>query len=159
MSAISETEPVDNLSNSNLWSFIKCAKATQSASLKSLQKFILSLNKNELIHLIESYLKSKLSKNNTFSCDSLTLKQTHSNLLESKSPENNTEIVTDIDNVILHKLNNKYGNKYNKKIMKKIQQNQNGSNNLLCIYPQVLSYSFQFLSYKELCKIQSVCVY
>eukprot|EP01084_Bolivina_argentea_P053662 98497_1 len=118
MIATESSPSVGSLSNEDVWSFIKCTKATQSASLKSLQKFILSLNKNELIHLIESYLKSKLSKNNTFSCDSLTLKQTHSNLLESKSPENNTEIVTDIDNVILHKLNNKYGNKYNKKIMK-----------------------------------------
>ena len=45
----------------NLWSFIKNTKATQSASLKVLQKFVLSLSKQELQHLIECYLKLKMS--------------------------------------------------------------------------------------------------
>eukprot|EP01084_Bolivina_argentea_P248598 415869_1 len=40
-----------------------------------------------------------------------------------------------------------------------MQQNKNKNNNLLSIPAQVLAYSFQFLSYKQLCKTQSVCVY
>eukprot|EP01083_Nonionella_stella_P297661 1010682_1 len=44
-----------------LWSFIQTTKATQSASLKVLQRFVVSLSENELRHVIGSYLKSTLS--------------------------------------------------------------------------------------------------
>ncbi len=52
-----------------------------------------------------------------------------------------------------------YGNKYNKKIIQKIQQNHLESKHILCISPQVLAYSFQYLSFKESSKIESVCSY
>eukprot|EP01084_Bolivina_argentea_P277699 474207_1 len=40
-----------------------------------------------------------------------------------------------------------------------MQQNKNKNNNLLSIPAQVLAYSFQYLSYKNVCKIQHTCIY
>ena len=57
------------------WWFIKHCKATQSASLKTLQKFILSLNKKELRHLIELYLKSMI--NTQYTTNHLPNKMAH----------------------------------------------------------------------------------
>ncbi len=68
-------------------------------------------------------------------------------------------LMESIDKQILHKMHKKYGKKHNKKIIKQIQQTKTRNNYILCIPPQVLSYSFQYLSFKQLCKIQSVCSY
>eukprot|EP01083_Nonionella_stella_P182546 657144_1 len=139
----------------NAWSFIQSTKATHLASLKSIRKFILSLNKSELTHLITFYLQSKLSKRD------LTLTQTEEELLSSDPCSNALQT---IDKQIISKLNEKYGSKYHKKvILKMVQQkpNNNKSNpkHLLLISQQVLAYSFQFLSYRDLCKAQTVCVH
>ncbi len=64
-----------------------------------------------------------------------------------------------LDEQIFNKMSKGYGNKYNKKIIKKIQQNHPESKHLLFISPQVLAYSFQYLSFKESSKIESVCSY
>eukprot|EP01084_Bolivina_argentea_P268182 455448_1 len=123
------TEIEPNIPDLNVWSFIKKTKATKSASLKVLQSFILSLNKYELRHLIECYLKSKISGKH---CES-TLKYSHQTLI--KTSDNNNENINETDKQILCKMNKKYGKKYNKKIIKKIQQN---NKNILSIPPQIL---------------------
>eukprot|EP01083_Nonionella_stella_P165622 551439_1 len=137
----------------NAWSFIQSTKATRLASLKSIQKFILSLNKTELTHLITFYLQSKLSKHNR------TLKQTEDELLSSDS----CDALKTIDKQIISKLNDKYGSKYHKKVIsatiQKPNNNKSNPKHLLLIPPQVLAYSFQFLSFRELCKAQTVCVH
>eukprot|EP01083_Nonionella_stella_P256706 879518_1 len=101
----------------NAWSFIQSTKSTRLASLKSIRKFILSLNKTELTHLITFYLQSKLSKHN------LTLRETEEELLSSDPCSNALQT---IDNQIISKLNQKYGSKYHKKvILKMVQQKPN----------------------------------
>eukprot|EP01083_Nonionella_stella_P155308 501597_1 len=142
----------------NLWSFIKCTKATQLAPLRVLQEFVLSLNKRELTHLIKSYLQSKLSTNNTFNANGLTMRQTAHRLL------NNTTInhtLRTVDTQIVSKLTQRYGMKYRRNVISHTQQTNSDCKrmNLLSIHPQVLAYSFQFLSFRELCKVQSVCVH
>eukprot|EP01083_Nonionella_stella_P182547 657147_1 len=139
----------------NAWSFIQSTKATHLASLKSIRKFILSLNKSELTHLITFYLQSKLSNHN------LTLRQTEQELLSSDP----CDALQTIDKQIISKLNEKYGSKYHKKVIsatiqKPIANNiKSNQNHLLLIPQQVLAYSFQFLSYRDLCKAQTVCVH
>eukprot|EP01083_Nonionella_stella_P004011 11541_1 len=138
--------------NLNLWSFIKSTQATRLASLKSIQKFILSLNKTELTHLITFYLQSKLSKRN------LTLKQTEHELLNNEP----NGVLQTIDKQIISKLNAKYGTKYHKKVISNTTQrpknDECNAKHLLLIPQQVLAYSFQFLSFQELCQAQTVCV-
>eukprot|EP01083_Nonionella_stella_P301766 1037177_1 len=142
----------------NLWSFIKSAKATQLASLKMLQGFVLSLNKAELTHLIKSYLQSKSSANNSFNMNGLTVKQTAHHLLASKSTIHSLHAV---DKQIVSKLNERYGMKCQGNVISQTQQNNSDCKqmHLLSIHPQVLAYSFQFLSFRELCKVQNVCVH
>eukprot|EP01083_Nonionella_stella_P143083 443907_1 len=139
--------------NLNLWSFIKSTQATRLASLKSIQKFILSLNKTELTHLITFYLQSKLSKRN------LTLKQTEHELLNNEP----NGVLQTIDKQIISKLNAKYGTKYHKKVISNTTQrpktDECNAKHLLLIPQQVLAYSFQFLSFQELCQAQTVCVH
>eukprot|EP01083_Nonionella_stella_P019619 54486_1 len=148
----------------NLWSFIKSTQATQIAPLKSMQKFILSLNKAELTHLIISYLQSKLSQRNSlnnFNPDGLSLRQSADKILSNQST--NRTLHT-IDQHIIFKLNAKYGIKYQKKAISKTasrskKKRRRSPNHLLLIPPQVLAYSFQFLSFRELCKTQCVCTH
>eukprot|EP01083_Nonionella_stella_P260706 888555_1 len=141
----------------NLWSFIKSAKATQLASLKILQEFVLSLNKAELTHLIKSYLQSKLSTTNSFNTNGLTVKQTAHLLLENNNMAHSLHTV---DKQIVSKLNEGYGIEYQRNVISQTQQNSDCNQmHLLSIHPQVLAYSFQFLSFRELCKVQSVCVH
>eukprot|EP01083_Nonionella_stella_P051903 137844_1 len=147
-----------------LWTFVGSAQATELASLRLLQRFVLSLNKEELTHLIQTYLQSKLSEYDTFNANGLTLTQTLQNLSHDDT-ENTTS--QSLDRQIILKLNRKYGTKYKKKVIRKIQQinskshkqSKQSKHHLLSIHPQVLAYSFQFLSFKELCKIQHVCVH
>eukprot|EP01084_Bolivina_argentea_P268181 455446_1 len=142
----------------DLWSFIKHRKATESASLKVLQQFVLSLNKYELRHLIEIYLKSKLPKLQNDKTVSYT-KATLQRLQNNNNNINND--YSSIDTQILSKLTRKYGNKYNKKMLATIQQKHNSKKrtNLLSIHSQVLAYTFQYLSFTNLCKIQHTCLY
>eukprot|EP01083_Nonionella_stella_P078262 214063_1 len=106
----------------NLWSFIKCTKATQLAPLRVLQEFVLSLNKMEFV-LIKSYLQSKLlSSNNTFNANGLTMKQTAHRLL------NNTTInhtLRTVDTQIVSKLTERYGMKYQRNVISHTQQQTN----------------------------------
>eukprot|EP01083_Nonionella_stella_P157743 512468_1 len=134
----------------NLWSFIKSTKATRLAPLKSMQKFILSLNRTELTHLITSYLHSKLSQSNSFDGDGLTLDRTANALLRNESSDNT---LGTIDKQIVAKLNAQYGGN--------MEPNNDECNpkHLLSIPQQVLAYSFQFLSFRELCQAQTVCVH
>eukprot|EP01084_Bolivina_argentea_P167345 290452_1 len=115
-----------DLTKQNLWSFIRNVKATKSASLKVLQRFVLSLNKNELRHLIQCYLKYKLL-------------QTESEDTTNDSNENSNTINPTLHTQIISKMNNNYGKKYNKKIIAKIQQKNKNKINLLSIYPQALA--------------------
>eukprot|EP01083_Nonionella_stella_P226058 803190_1 len=144
----------------NLWSFIRNTQATQLASLKVLQKFILSLNKTELSHIINCYLRSKVSKYASFKATGLTFKQTEDQWANEEPDNEKLEV---IDRHIISKLNAKYATKYQKKVIAKTTQQKNKTNcnrhHVLSIPPQVLAYSFQFLSFKELCKIQHVCVH
>ena len=137
----------------DLWRFIKSHKATEAASLKVLQRFVLSLNKQELTHLISIYLKSKLSQNG---CIKPTYKQAEKVLLNG----NSDDCLGNVDEQILTKMNRKYGNKYNKKIATRIQQRQQHNKlNLFSIPSEVAAYSFQYLPFSELCKIQRVSSY
>eukprot|EP01084_Bolivina_argentea_P292717 503304_1 len=134
-------------STQNLWSFINHSKSTQFASLKVLQQFVLSLNKKELQHLIETYLKSKLTPKIN---PNATLNHTNEQILK-----NNTQNFQNaIDEKILLKMNNIYKRKYSSKITTKMQQ----KSHLLSIPPQILSYSFQYLSYSEMCRLSNVCL-
>eukprot|EP01083_Nonionella_stella_P282464 961154_1 len=99
----------------NAWSFIQSTKTTRLASLKSIRKFILALNKTELTHLITFYLQSKLSKHN------LTLRQTEQELLSSDP----CDALQTIDKQIISKLNQKYGSKYHKKAISATIQKPN----------------------------------
>eukprot|EP01084_Bolivina_argentea_P164813 286481_1 len=142
-----------NLSQLDLWSFIKSRKAINSAPLKTLQKFILSLNKGELIHVINCYLQSTLTT--VTSPNGLSYKNSTDILLNknaNKSINNNKST----DQKILHKLKRNFRNK---KIVSQFQQNHNENKHLLSINCEALAYSFQFLSYKELCNIQTVSIY
>eukprot|EP01083_Nonionella_stella_P270145 914527_1 len=150
---MSQLEDVDL----NLWSFIKSTKATELASLKSLQKFVLLLNKEQLSHLIQCYLQSRLSKSNSFKSNGLTMKQTADQFFNHEPTKNP---LPPIDKQIISKLNSKYKLKYHKKVLAKTtQQKSDNQRHLLSIPTHVLAYSFQFLSFKELCKAQSVCVH
>eukprot|EP01083_Nonionella_stella_P173051 595743_1 len=96
----------------NLWSFIRNTQATQLASLKVLQKFILSLNKTELSHIINCYLRSKVSKYASFKATGLTFKQTEDQWANEEPDNEKLEV---IDRHIISKLNAKYATKYQKK--------------------------------------------
>eukprot|EP01083_Nonionella_stella_P001653 4715_1 len=141
----------------NLWSFIRSTKATQLASLRSLQKFVLSLNKEQLTHIIQCYLQSQLLKTNSFKANGLPVKQTFDRVFNHESKNNSLQ---SIDKQIISKLNIKYEKKYHKKVIAKTaQQKSDNQRHLLSIPPHVLAYSFQFLSFRELCKAQCVCVH
>eukprot|EP01084_Bolivina_argentea_P156369 272520_1 len=141
-----------------LTSFINSSQATRLASLKSLQKFVLSLNKQELQHLINTYLKSKLlSKNNANG----TLPKSNGQILNDNNNNNQVQYqnANKIDEQILSKMNIMYQNKCKSKIISKMQQiNINNNNNLLSIPPELLSYCFQYLSYSESCRLSTVCL-
>eukprot|EP01083_Nonionella_stella_P000103 288_1 len=145
------------LSKQDLWSSIQATRATQSASLKVLQRFVLSLSKNELRHMIQSYLKSKLSPDLTPS----TCRQFHATVLNDGCDNSS---VDEMDQNILSKMNGKYGSKYSKRIISKMQQHQVQNNSrtpqlISMLPPQVLTYSFQYLSFTELCKLERVSCY
>eukprot|EP01083_Nonionella_stella_P210908 763101_1 len=148
------------MSQHPLWTFIKSSQATKLVSLRLLQQFILSLTKTELIHLIQHYLQSKLSECTACTADGLTLTQT------LHLYRNEGYALPSLDQQIMSKLNMNYAKKYTKKVISKIQQCNTSSKpdeprklNLLSIPPHVLAYSFQFSTYKELCKVQSVCAH
>ena len=126
---------------SDIFSFIKHSKATQSASLKVLQKFILSLNKMELQHLITLYLKSVVKEFIIHKANGLTLKQSVQRLLNNhKDNDGNSNSKTNsIDNQILNKMQENYSNKHNKKLMKQLQQNHDENKHLLSITPHTLA--------------------
>eukprot|EP01083_Nonionella_stella_P035686 97328_1 len=67
----------------------------------------------------------------------------------------------EIDQNILCKMNQKYGSKYNKRIISNMQQHDTRDTPQLIssIPPQVLSYSFQYLSFTELCRIEATSSY
>ena len=146
----SATEPVISINN-DLWSLIEKDRSTQAASLRVLQRFVLSLNEQQLKQVISSYLRERLS-----SCDlsGLPLKK-RANAIFDKNEQN----VTDVDQQILSKMNVAYGQKQNKKILRIIQQNQGENNHILSMNPEVLAYSFQYLSFRESCQLQNVCLY
>eukprot|EP01083_Nonionella_stella_P183534 663548_1 len=141
--------------NPCLWSFIQTKRATQCASLKALQRFVLSLSKDELQHMIESYLKSKLSSHD-FTASTCTH---FCQVLLHDAPDSGS--MDEMDQNILCKMNEKYGNKYKKRIIAKMQQHESQTKPQLIstIPPQILAYSFQYLSFRELCRIEKVCSY
>ena len=146
----------ETTSQSNLWSFIQNSKATEYASLKRLQSFVLSLSKSELKHMIELYLRSAMIGHRDR--NGLTLGESHKKIKNNHNNNNNL-IKNSLDTTILNKMQTHIGTKYGKKILVKLKQNQIDNQHLLSINPQVLSTSFQYLSYKELCRIQPTCTY
>eukprot|EP01083_Nonionella_stella_P047560 127317_1 len=141
----------------NVWTFIKNNKATDAASLKLLQAFAMSLSGSALKHLIKTYLQSVSAQ---YSIDKNGL--THKQYVQKISETNDQNICSPLhqsDQEILHKINKTYGKKYNKRIMNIVQQKHAHNPHLLSVTPQIVSYSFQYLSFKELSKITSVCCY
>ena len=136
----------------DLWTLIQNKRATHSVSLKTLQRFVLSLDRKELTHLIDVYLKSALSSNNPLS--GATVRERAESLRHAR-----THPVDTIDDEILTKMNQNYGEKQNKKTLKIIQQNQSENHHILSMNPEVLAYSLQYLSFRESCKLQHVCSY
>ena len=137
----------------DVWSFIRNARATQSASFSTLQKFVLSLEAQELRHIIEVYLKSKLGDHDS---NGLTFKGSVDKLI-NKQTNGMREAV---DASIMNNMQKKYGKKYNKKIIQIIQQNNTeNKEHILSMNSQVFAYSFQYLSFKELCRILPTCSY
>ena len=142
----------------NVFEFIKYTKATQSVSLKVLQKFVLSLDKIELQHMVTFYLRSILKKSLNHDVNGLTLSQARHRLLIEKNDSKSNNSST-IDQQIINKIQKNYGNKYNKKMIKKLQQHHDENKHLLSITPQILASTFQYLSFRELCKVQATCSY
>ena len=136
----------------SVWTFINNSKATETASLKQLQHFVLSLNARELRHLISVYLRSMIGKHHHQG--ELTLRGTVDALVKGGD-----DIITDrgTDASIIGKMQSKYGNKCSKKVLSKMQQNQSANTHILTMNPQVLASSFQYLSFRELCQIQPTC--
>ena len=137
----------------SVWTFINNSKATETASLKQLQQFVLSLDAKELRQLISVYLRSVVGKHQHQ--NELTLKSAVGALLNNVS-NTNTDHVTDAS--ILHKMQLQYGNECGKKVLSKMQQKRN-SNHILATSAQVMASAFQFLSFKELCSIQPTCCF
>ena len=146
-----KVEPAINACQPDLWSLLECKRATQGASLKKLQAFVLSLSREQLTHVIGCYLKTALTASNR---GDLPLS------LRSKAfSEKRDDSINATDHDILTKMNEKYGKKQNKKTLKIIQQNQSKNNHILSMNPEVLAYSLQYLSFRESCKLQNVCSY
>merc|ERR1711971_154370 len=130
-------------------------------SIKRLQKFILSLDRNELIRVIQSYLKDTLRSQQTdlqafggWASRSNALINDIDNLID-----NDISDLNPIDERILSKMKNKYGNKQHKKVLVDIQQKQPANKHILSMNPHVLAYSLQFLSFRESCRLQNACSY
>eukprot|EP01083_Nonionella_stella_P144462 451123_1 len=136
----------------NVWTFMKNNKATDAASLKVLQTFVMSLGISALQHLIKTYLQS-VSAQYSIDKNGLTLRQYYQKISNSDTPS----LLHPSDTEILRKMNKKYGNKYNKRIMNIVQQKQRDNLHLLSVPPQIVSYSFQYLSFKEVSTITPVC--
>eukprot|EP01083_Nonionella_stella_P180917 646573_1 len=141
----------------NVWTFIKNNKATDAASLKVLQTFVMSLSHSALQHLIKTYLQSVSAK---YSIDEngLTLKQ-YAEVISNTDKSDTQCLLHPSDTEILRKINKKYGKKYNKRIMRIVQQNRSDNTHLLSVPPQIMAYSFQYLSFKEVSAITPVCCY
>eukprot|EP01083_Nonionella_stella_P035687 97332_1 len=156
------TEATVPLSKQDLWSFIQTKRATQSASLKVLQRFVLSLSKKELRHMIESYLKSKLSSHDfTPTTRRHCFETVIPNTFHGGTDVDSWDIMDTMDQNILYKMSEQYGQRYNKRIIANMQQHTSQTKpRLISFIPaQVLTYSFQYLSFRELCKIERVSSY
>ena len=152
------TNPFGFIKHTTTFSFVKNIKATQTVSFKALQSFISSLNKNELQHMIVLYLKSVMKEFINHDSKGLILKESVERLINTEPQKSDSHT---INNQILNKIQDCYGNhKYNKKsIVKQLQQNHPQNKHLLSITPHILSSILQFLTFRELCKMQSTCSY
>eukprot|EP01083_Nonionella_stella_P144461 451122_1 len=146
-----------NESLHNVWTFIKNNKATDASSLNVLQTFVMSLSHSALQHLIKTYLQS-VSAKYSIEKSGLTLKQ-HADVISNNDKSDTPSLLHPSDTEILCKMNKKYGKKYNKRIMRIVQQNRSDNTHLLAVPPQILAYSFQYLSFKEVSAITPVCCY
>ena len=134
----------------DLWPIIANSKATQIASLKRLQHFVLSLGLHELRHLVSVYLRSEIAKRHNRG--ELTLRSTVESMINNR--EKVTAIGTCTDRSILCKLRSGYGTKCGKKVLSMMQQ---ARSTILCVPPQVLSTAFQFLAFKDQCCARPTC--
>eukprot|EP01083_Nonionella_stella_P180916 646568_1 len=146
-----------NESLHNVWTFIKNNKATDASSLNVLQTFVMSLSHSALQHLIKTYLQS-VSAKYSIEKNGLTLKQ-YADVISNTDKSDTQCLLHPSDTEILRKINKKYGKKYNKRIMRIVQQNRSDNTHLLAVPPQILAYSFQYLSFKEVSAITPVCCY
>ena len=137
----------------NLWTFIKSSKATQSASLEVLQQFVLSLNRDCLVRMIEVYIQSLISRNQTI--HGLTVSQAAHRIVY----EDRNDTLSAGDATILNRIQCAYGKRYGKQIVRKLQQNNIENNHLLTINAEVFASTLQFLSFKELAQVQTTCAY
>ena len=141
------------MSSSDLWSFIKNSKATQSASLEVLREFVLSLDHQALLRILEVYTASLIGSSQHAS--GLTLMQSVDELITNPR----TDALTVVDAAILSQMKLHYGAKYEKQVVCRLQQNNAENEHLLTINAEVFAYSLQFLSFRELCAIQPTCSY
>eukprot|EP01083_Nonionella_stella_P100250 282475_1 len=148
---------IEDSSLDNVWTLIKNSKATDAASLTVLQAFVMSLSSSALKHLIKTYLQS-VSAQYSIDKNGLTPKQ-YAQRISNIGRNTITSPLHQSDQEILRKMGKKYGSKHNKRIMHIVQQNHSHNPHLLSVTPHIVSYSFQYLSFKELCKITSVCCY
>lgn len=105
-------------SRKDVFSFNECSKATQSASRKRLNQYVMSLETDQLKQMITRYLHSTLNKSNKHHLNGLPSPQSISTSNDNIKP---------IDELMRKKLHNNYGKKntkkpwkwYNKKVTKK----------------------------------------
>eukprot|EP01083_Nonionella_stella_P068296 181246_1 len=164
------TSEIQNDSNHfGMWSYIKNTRATESAELKVLQQFMLSLSKESLRYLICIYIKSKLKKHDRNDHHLVTLGDHIYNHSSEDNDDGGTTMSTiqylhadtnPMDTEIFSKMKQHYSNTYDSMIMDQISQQSHPSQHILsALNPQLLAYSFQFLSYKELCQSEVTCNY
>ena len=102
-----------------VWSFIHDTKATQVASLKILQSFVLSLSKNELRHMIHLYLKSVHDRQQSINKAKNSISQ------HKKKQTPSIDITLNpIEPAIKAKLDDSYAIKYNKRMIRYLSQKE-----------------------------------
>ena len=97
---------------SNLLDFIKYYDATSNASLKSLQKFVLSLTRSSLQHLIKCYLIQSMVANNKL--DKKTISKTYNQwiLNQNEAIPSKLNVNDKLNTEIQESLNSCYVNKH-----------------------------------------------
>ena len=70
---------------------------------------------------------------------------------------NDEDSHNDTDTRILSKMWSNSAGKCSKQVLSAMQQKQSANEHMLAMNPQVLATSFQFLSLRELCRVEPTC--